>query len=183
MRQGEVFRPSAHVAVGLSGFLKVEGRERARLSVGDGPFGVDALVAKGERVRVGSGLLLLEEFSRGEGSVGLRWGLAPKQGAAPRLLSPVEFRAGEPLRLTEMGLYRLPDARVIAVSNVLPTQEVTITVYPAGYAAEPMLGCDRHFLVGAGSTLEGEGGRFVLQRIAAVDPPGWGWVEVVEEPR
>ncbi len=148
---------------------------RARVNVSAGAYSLVAVLAPGERLRVGGATLEVVSVEP-PGTLRLRRGEAG--GADEPLRAAPEVREGA-LTLEPLALYRLPQGRVIGLGNVRLDGEggapvVTLTVFPAGFDRDPARGYDLHVDAAAGATLEGAVGRVRVLRLepAQADRPG-----------
>ncbi len=85
----------------------------------------------------------------------------------------------ETLSLHEVGFYRLPNGAVIAVGNVVTCRGedvVTVSVLPAGYADDPLVGYDYHRREAAGGALAGKVMRLRLVSLQKGTPDAPGQV-------
>jgi hypothetical protein len=180
--RGQVSPSIGDVRLGFKGLVDdLGGAPLARISVATGQLGFEALVAQGERVRVGSAWVRVGVGAEAE----LAWEQAYPEGRSPDLIRDLPQGAldGGVLRLEEMGLYRLADGRVLAVGNVVAEPEgegsapaVVLACYPADYdGTQPH---DRHFLAVAGEALEGEQFPATLARLQVAQGDDWGFVEL-----
>ncbi len=188
LERGGVARPSANAAVGLAQHLELGGRARAVLALGDGALSYEVFLAEGDRLRLGAAEGRVRSLEPG-GALELEWARTFRDPTAEAPITRAldrELEAG-PLRLEALGLYRLPDGRVLGVGNVVEDPDgpgsppaVSLNVFPGDYERDPMQGYDRHVLARPGATLQGE--RASL-RVVRVEPPtdrgsAWGWVEL-----
>jgi hypothetical protein len=172
--QGSVLRPRRDVLIGLSGFPRLrrggQDVQLAWFSVGTRPMTYAVEVAVGGRVRAGGYELEVLEIDPERRQVRYRWTAEPT--ASVPMVQSLPQSAGK-LRLRAMGLYRLSDGSVVGVGNVISTDKggaVSLTVFPASYAKDPMQGYDNHVRVRAGKL---DGARAV--RLSQVQG---AWVEL-----
>ncbi|MGE0710226.1 MAG: hypothetical protein AB7N76_07795 [Planctomycetota bacterium] len=169
VRRGAVLRPARGAIIGL---VEVRRGRIAWLSVGRGPYSYPVHLQVGERLYVGGGGALELSELVGEEAV-LRWLRPPAEADLGR---PAPAPAADPagsLRLAEMELYALPEGRVVGVSKVRlgggpgedPIPQVTLELFPPGYAQDPTKGYDLFEGSRAGSTHEGSAGRLRLEAL------------------
>lgn len=164
--------------IGLSGFPRVRRggstTQLAWFSVGVRPVTYAVEIGVGERLRAGGHELEVLEIDPEARLVRYRWTKVPSGEA---FVQPAGA-GGDRLRLSEMGLYRLADGRVIGVGNVIATDEggaVSLTVFSAGYAKDPMAGYENHVRVRAGEPLESATTKVLQVRVGTGSR---GWVEL-----
>lgn len=170
---GALLRPAGDVSLGLAGTYELDGTRRHRLTVAFDQYSFDLLLRNGELARAGHSRFRLG--TAGGGSAEVSWEREFRDDSARLIVdAQTDFGTTEPVRLAEMGLYRLSDGRVLGIGNVIAGRKgprVTISVYPKGYQEDPMMGQDRHFLAVEGAILVGD---HASLRLVSVQPRAQG---------
>jgi hypothetical protein len=139
-------------------------------------------ILEGQTVRVASAEFEVMKITRR--SVELRWTRSPEDSPPPEVL-----KARGP-RLPEVGLHALPGGAVIGVGKVMtlakrdgsPARVVSLSLFPPGYARDPMQDYELLPRVVAGKVV---GGRVRKIEVVALEPAkgserGWVRIRLVE---
>lgn len=173
---GGVHPLDERVAIGLSGFVTVAGRDLARVAVTLGAASFEAQLAPGAELRVGPGRFALSTLDRG----GRRITLDPKVPLPKELElgSAVDLPAGSRHTFPAQGFYTLSDGSQLTVGNVFDVEgepRVTLNLFPADYERNPMQDYARAYRAAPGAAL---GERY---RVVKVEPDGLGRVTIARK--
>ena len=141
------------VAIGLSGFVSLGGRDLARLDVTLGAASFEAQLPRGGLLRVGPARYEVHALDKAQRRVRL---LPRVPYAGQPLALPLDLAAGQARALAAQAFYSLPDGSLLALGNVLEVEgqpAVNASLFPPGYEDDPMQDHARAYRARAGAAL------------------------------